>query len=87
MFYQTLLNDNLITAPIFSFFIGRNDIDAQITFGSVDIARFQGDVLWAPVVQDSMGTQQHWAVSISSALIGDAVIIFNSRRSRRLALH
>ncbi|XP_028654602.1 gastricsin-like [Erpetoichthys calabaricus] len=58
---DTMMQDNLLPANVFAFYISKNFEDgSEVTFGGVDQSRYTGQIYWAPVTE-----QLYWQIAIN----------------------
>ncbi|XP_025912347.1 gastricsin-like [Apteryx rowi] len=65
---QGMLLQNQLTEPIFSFYFSRQptyDYGGELVLGGIDTQLFSGEIMWAPVTQES-----YWQVAIDEFAIG-----------------
>lgn len=77
MYYQQLYNSKMISVPIFTYFIGSDNVSGGVNFGQIDTARYAGEILWAPVIRE-VYSAQHWTVALGSITIGSNSISISS---------
>lgn len=70
-YWETLVQNKLVTSPVFSFFIDSTETSGAITFGGVDLARYSGPLTWIPAV-GSMRGSFYWGLELSSIGVGSA---------------
>jgi saccharopepsin len=66
--FYNMIKQNLIKEPIFSFWLGRSGENegGELTFGAVDKERFEGELVYAPVIRKG-----YWEVELSDFALGD----------------
>uniref|UniRef100_A0A8B9QPM7 Pepsin B n=1 Tax=Apteryx owenii TaxID=8824 RepID=A0A8B9QPM7_APTOW len=67
---QGMLLQNQLTEPIFSFYFSRQptyDYGGELVLGGIDAQLFSGEIMWAPVTQES-----YWQVAIDEFAIGQS---------------
>uniref|UniRef100_A0A674IIT4 Gastricsin-like n=1 Tax=Terrapene triunguis TaxID=2587831 RepID=A0A674IIT4_9SAUR len=52
---QGLIQENLISAPLFSFYLKGVQDGGELLFGGIDSNLYSGQIVWTPVTQDSTG--------------------------------
>ncbi|XP_051852894.1 gastricsin-like [Antechinus flavipes] len=65
---QGFLQENLLNAPVFAFYLSGNENSnngGEVTFGGVDTNMFTGEIYWAPVTQEA-----YWQIAINGFSIG-----------------
>ncbi|XP_053103191.1 gastricsin-like [Hemicordylus capensis] len=65
---QTMLQENLLSQPIFSFYLSRqpnSQYGGEVVFGGVDTRLYSGQIYWAPVTQEL-----YWQIGIQEFSIG-----------------
>jgi saccharopepsin len=71
-FLESLRNQNG-TAPIFSYHVDLSDMSGGITFGAIDVGRYNGELSWmsvAPLFNDDHKPQYHyWRVKLGAVFI------------------
>jgi len=67
-FFDTLMKQNLIEKNIFAFYMSMNPLkdDSELTFGSYNVDRFEGELSWHPV-RDKL----FWALQLDDVRLGD----------------
>ena len=67
-FFDTMMNQNLIEKNIFAFYMSMNPLidDSELTFGSYDTERFEGDLTWHPVIN-----KLFWSLNLEDVRIGN----------------
>jgi cathepsin D len=67
-FFDALMNQNLIDRNIFAFYMSMNPLidDSELTFGSYDTERFEGDLTWHPVIN-----KLFWSLNLEDVRIGN----------------
>uniref|UniRef100_A0A8C8RNN6 Peptidase A1 domain-containing protein n=1 Tax=Pelusios castaneus TaxID=367368 RepID=A0A8C8RNN6_9SAUR len=59
---QGLMQENLISAPLFSFYLSPqegNQTGGELVFGGIDSNLYTGQIVWTPVIQDA-----YWQIGI-----------------------
>ncbi|KAJ3188268.1 hypothetical protein HDU85_005418 [Gaertneriomyces sp. JEL0708] len=49
-FFNSLIKQNKVSSPVFSYFIDDSDENGGLVFGGVDKSRYSGDFTWVPVL-------------------------------------
>ncbi|XP_006882065.1 PREDICTED: gastricsin [Elephantulus edwardii] len=64
---QGMLQENALTSPVFSFYLGnqQGSEGGALVFGGVDSSLYSGQIYWAPVTQEL-----YWQIGIEEFLIG-----------------
>ncbi|XP_054836902.1 gastricsin-like [Eublepharis macularius] len=65
---QAMLNENLLSQPIFSFYLSKqpsSQYGGEVVFGGVDTRLYSGQINWAPVTQEL-----YWQIGIEEFSIG-----------------
>nr|XP_060629048.1 gastricsin-like [Anolis sagrei ordinatus] len=65
---EGMLQENLLSEPIFSFYLSRqptSQYGGEVTFGGVDTRLYSGQIYWAPVTQEL-----YWQIGIQEFSIG-----------------
>lgn len=67
-FFDSMMNQNLIEKNIFAFYMSMNPLidDSELTFGSYDTERFEGDLTWHPVIN-----KLFWSLNLEDVRIGN----------------
>lgn len=65
--FYNMIKQKLIDEPIFSFWLGRSGEGqgGELTFGAVDKDRFEGDLVYAPVIRKG-----YWEVELTDFALG-----------------
>lgn len=72
-YWETLVNNKLVTSPVFSFFIDSTETSGAITFGGVDLARYSGPLTWIPAL-GSMRGSFYWGLELNSIGVGSSYV-------------
>jgi saccharopepsin len=71
-FLESLRNQS-DSAPIFSYHVGLDDVSGGITFGAIDIGRYNGELSWMSVGpffdEDHKPQYQYWRVKLGAVFI------------------
>ncbi|XP_043861517.1 gastricsin-like [Dromiciops gliroides] len=65
---QGFLQENLLSAPVFAFYLSGNensDNGGELVFGGVDSSIYTGDIYWSPVTEEA-----YWQIAINGFSIG-----------------
>lgn len=76
----TLKNQSLIDERVFGVNLGRAknpDDEGSITFGGYDEDKFDGDIVWTSVIEDSV----LWTIPVDSTRLSGTELTFNSTRN------
>lgn len=70
-FFDTMMEQDLVDEDIFAFYMSMNPLvdDSELTFGSYDTARIDGDITWHPVID-----QLFWSLNLEDVKIGNQSI-------------
>ncbi|XP_067863685.1 gastricsin-like isoform X2 [Heptranchias perlo] len=65
--FDNMLNDKLVTQPLFSVYLERNPNSqngGEVIFGGIDSSLYSGQISWAPVIQEL-----YWNIGLQSVLV------------------
>jgi len=67
-FFDTLMRDGLVERNLFAFYMSMNPLenDSELTFGSYDEDRIDGELLWHPVID-----KLFWSLNLEDIRLGD----------------
>ncbi|XP_066479773.1 gastricsin-like [Tiliqua scincoides] len=68
---QGLIQENLLDAPLFSFYLSGQEstqYGGELVFGGVDTSLYSGQIVWTPVTQEA-----YWQIGIQSFYIGNQI--------------
>ena len=71
--FYNMINQKLISNPVFTMKLGAAPEGGDITFGSINPSHYKGDINWAPVVRKA-----YWEVSMGSVSIGGSKLEMKS---------
>lgn len=71
-FFDTMMNEGLVEQNMFAFYMSMNPLidDSELTFGSYDTERFEGDLKWHPVID-----KLFWSLQLDDVRIGDKSVV------------
>ncbi|XP_077190641.1 gastricsin-like [Paroedura picta] len=68
---QGLMQENLLSAPVFSFYLSGQESSqngGELVLGGVDTSLYSGEIVWTPVTQEA-----YWQIGIQSFYIGNQI--------------
>ncbi|KAJ3089343.1 Vacuolar protease A [Quaeritorhiza haematococci] len=65
IFWEQLLQQGNIKAPVFAYFIDETNNNGQLIFGGVDAARYAGDPKWVPVTELPQIGPSYWQTPLT----------------------
>ncbi len=70
--FDTMINEGLVEQNMFAFYMSMNPLvdDSELIFGSYDTERFEGDLIWHPVVD-----KLFWSLQLDDVRIGDKSVV------------
>ena len=72
-YWEVLVQNQLVTSPVFSVFIDSTETAGAITFGGVDLARYSGSLTWIPA-SGSMKGSFYWGLELNSISVGSTLV-------------
>lgn len=66
--FYNMVNQKLIDAPVFAFYLGNSNEESEATFGGIDRDRFEGDIQYIPLRRKA-----YWEIDLDSVAYGDKV--------------
>lgn len=67
-FFDTMMHQGLIDNNMFAFYMSMNPLvdDSELVFGGYDSTRFEGDLIWHPVID-----KLFWSLNLTDVRIGN----------------
>uniref|UniRef100_A0A8D0B9G8 Gastricsin n=1 Tax=Salvator merianae TaxID=96440 RepID=A0A8D0B9G8_SALMN len=62
---EKMLQEQLLSQPVFSFYLSRSQYGGEVVFGGADPRLYSGEISWAPVTQEL-----YWQIGIQEFSIG-----------------
>jgi hypothetical protein len=79
-YWEILVQNRLVTSPVFSVYIDSTETAGAITFGGVDLARYSGPLTWIPAL-GSMKGSFYWGLELDRISVGSTQVpLANSER-------
>ncbi|KAI9103271.1 aspartic peptidase domain-containing protein [Phlyctochytrium arcticum] len=71
--WEEVVKTNKATSPVFGYHLDASNTAGALTFGGVDLSRFQGDLSWIPVTKSpSSPPYLFWQLSMSGISLGSS---------------
>ena len=68
-YWEILVHNQLVTSPVFSFFIDSTEASGAIIFGGVDLQRYSGPLVWIPSIASMRGSF-YWGFDLNRIVVG-----------------